>query len=111
MKRRLRKKLGRKEFLKNGFSVSIILWLSKQEIEQLDLFWEKLVNVVEARGLLLLGVVDTFHVFTNYKTVPEPAATEADRRWLRDWLLEQPEVDGYWIGPLSSTWNYNNAPF
>jgi uncharacterized protein YggL (DUF469 family) len=111
MNKRLRKKLGRKEFLKNGFSVSLILWLTKHDVEQLDLFWGKLAEAVATRGLLLLGIVDTFHILTNYKTVPEPAATEADRCWMRDWLLEQPEVDGYWIGPLSSTWNYDKSPF
>lgn len=75
-----------KEFQKDGFPVSLILWLTKEEEEALDAFWNKLVSAIEAKGLLILGMVDTFFVLTDHKKIPQPAATNDDRRWMRDWL-------------------------
>ncbi len=111
MKKRLRKKLGRKEFLKNGFPVSLILWLTKEDSRELDDFWNKLIISIETKGLLIIGVVDTFFVFTDYKILPERAATDGDRCWMRDWLLQQSEVDGFWVGPTTATWRPADGPF
>lgn len=77
----------------------------------MDAFWDKLVSAVEAKGLLILGLVDIFFVFTDYRKVPQPAATDDDRRWMRDWLDQQAEVDGYWVGSLAVNWHPGDGPF
>jgi len=103
MKKRLRKKLRLREFQHDGFAVWLRLKLA-EDAEARALFWRKLETAIEARGLYVLGRADDFFVFTNYNILPRPAIKEVDRYWMRDWLIQQPEVAGYRVRTSTSTW-------
>ena len=103
MKKRLRKKLGRKEFYRNVFPVSLTLTLSEQDPEGTQ-FWSRLEEWVEATGLLVIGNINCFNIFPNYNTVPPPLVTDKDRIAVKNWLQEQPEVVYFIIGPRGNNW-------
>jgi uncharacterized protein YggL (DUF469 family) len=103
MKKRLRKKLRVREFQYEGFAVCLQLNLADNDEARL-LFWLKLEEAIEAQGLYIIGRADDFWVMTNYKLVPIPAIKEADRYWMRDWLVQQPEVVHYRVRTPSYNW-------
>jgi len=104
MKKRLRKKLRLREFQYDGFAVCLTLKLANDDEAQLP-FWQKLEAAIEAQGLYVLGRADDFWVMTNYNLVPRPAIKESDRIWMRDWLVQQPEVARYRVRTPSYGWN------
>ena len=104
MKKRLRKKLRLREFQYDGFAVCFILKLADNDEARLP-FWQKMEAAIEARGLYVIGRADDFWVMTNYNLLPIPAIKETDRYWMRDWLVQQPEVARYRIRTPSHGWS------
>lgn len=103
MKKRLRKKLRLWEFQYDGFAVCLRLKLPNDDEARLP-FWLRLEEAIEARGLYVIRRTDDFWVMTNYNLVPIPAIKEADRYWMRDWLVQQSEVLGYRVSVPSYNW-------
>ena len=103
MKKRLRKKLRLREFQHIGFAVWLKLKLADDDEARLP-FWQKLEAAAEERGLDVLGRANDFFIFTKYNLVPVPSIKESDRYWMRDWLVQQPEVAGYRVRTTSHTW-------
>ncbi|MFD1469048.1 50S ribosome-binding protein YggL [Hymenobacter caeli] len=103
MKKRLRKKLRLQEFQYDGFAVCLKLNLADDDETRLP-FWQKMEAAIESQGLYVIGRADDFWVMTNYNLVPVPAIRESDRHWMRDWIVQQPEIAHYRVRTPSYTW-------
>lgn len=103
MKKRLRKKLRLREFRYTGFAVCLVLNLPDND-DIRHSFWIKLETAIEAQGLYVIGRADDFWILTNYNVSPIPAIKAADSYWIKDWLIEQPEVASYRVSALSNNW-------
>lgn len=110
MKKRLRKKLERREFQKESVSMGLVLQPVEIDPNSPTYFWNRLTDFITSNGLYLLGGGDAYlldvAVFTNYNLVPRPAIKESDRFLLQDWLRQQPEVKSYRIGPRANGWHF-----
>lgn len=87
MKKRLRKKKRIGEFRQNGFEVRV---LTKQSIPLEDpaLTW-RFVDEVVGHGLAAGGSLSGMFIVARGRR----SVTEAQRTYLIDWLIRQPEVD------------------
>ncbi len=103
MKKRLRKKLKLHEFQYTGFAVCLRLNMADED-ELRHPFWLRLVEAIEGRGLYVIGRADDFWVMINYNLVLIPAIKEADRYWMRDWLVQESEVADYRVCTPSYVW-------
>ena len=100
MTKRLRKKLRLREFQETGFSVRFDLDLPDVE-EAHFAFWHKLVEKIERDSLLMGGGLNDFFVCTNSRR----SATDADRKAIETWLLQQPEISAVNVGQLVDAWH------
>lgn len=103
MKKRLRKKLRKREFQELGFDVRFILdpKLSEQEIDSaIDSFLDE---AIKSQGLGFGGGGhydwDGFVCFMG-----RGSTTEANRAHIKRWLSARHEVTSYEVGPLIDAW-------
>lgn len=100
MKRRLRKKLFLDEFAVMGFEFSASL--SEFSFEQVDAFFDALLEFVTARNLEV-GCGGTKDAFSGHIASIERygSATEEDRAALEEWLKQQSGISDIVIEQLS----------
>lgn len=111
--KRLRKKLYVDEFAVYGFSFEF-----KQRavndidlsIERADMFWEDFIDARHLTGITTSGIEDGYEVtkgvadgYDRYQS-----ATQADREFLIDYLLNRKDVIEFAVGPLWDVWNGND---
>jgi uncharacterized protein YggL (DUF469 family) len=99
MKKRLRKKLRLREFQEIGFHTDFSLSAPSTEAE--FAFWDKLIAFVEKQRLEIGGGINSFYA----TRVGRGTATDVDRKELRAWLQQQPEVSVVKVWPLDDAWH------
>jgi len=92
MRKRLRKKLRRREFQELGFELSFLIGHDRNELME-----RFVAEAIEANGLRF-GGSDSGGFVTS--ATPRASATEEDRGKVRGWLEAQPEVKEVAIAEL-----------
>ncbi|MBD2768777.1 DUF469 family protein [Hymenobacter sp. BT664] len=99
MKKRLRKKLRLQEFQAKGFEVQVVLFGGLRS-DVLDAYWHRLTGMVKANDLEMYGGPTHFLLCADSRRT----ATEADRKAVETWLLQQDEVLMVFVDPLVDPW-------
>ena len=104
MRKRLRKKLHRKEFAEYGFSIWLRFnkGLAEQESDRfIDRF---LAELIEANGLQFGGGGNRNEWEGVVAKAGRGSASEAHRQLVRDWLGSRSAIAEYQIGELQDVW-------
>ncbi|HEY1137373.1 MAG TPA: 50S ribosome-binding protein YggL [Xanthomonadaceae bacterium] len=104
--RRLRKKLRVGEFRVMGFPVSVSL-LDSLTVEEHNAFWDRFIlEAIERQDLQYGGLAEGYAMRES-----NVSATDDDMGHVQTWLLNQPEVTGCEIGPLSDAYGLRGPWF
>ena len=110
MRKRLRKKLRRGEFVERGFVVAFRISAPAGSDAALDIIDALLAEAIEPRDLALYGGGgQLWSAFV--KASGRRSVTETDMNSVLGWLRSRPDVSEVRAGPLIDAWNSREERF
>ena len=110
MRKRLRKKLRRGEFVERGFAVAFTLAAPAGSAAALDIIDALLAQAIEPRGLALFGGGgQRWSAFI--KAVGRRSVNETDRDSVLGWLRSRLDIADVRAGRLIDAWNSREERF
>ena len=102
MKKRLRKKLHKREFQEMGFELEFDYTGDADNTEIIDRFYTAFINTVESIGLEVGGGGHKQHSYfvSRYRG----SVSEDQRQALINWLKQHPDITNIVAGPLVDAW-------